>query len=48
VRPFAVVRNFETGTMETIMIVDAFTVFGALLAGLIVAALFYVVKRRTL
>ena len=30
------------------MIVDAFTVFGAFLAGLIVLALFYVVKRRTL
>jgi hypothetical protein len=48
VRPFAVVRNSETGAMETIMIVDAFTVFGALLAGLIVAALFFVLKRRTL
>jgi len=34
--------------METIMIVDAFTVFGALLAGLIVVALFYVLNRRTL
>jgi hypothetical protein len=42
------VRNFETGAMETIMIVDAFTVSGALLAGLIVVALFYVLKRRTL
>ena len=30
------------------MIVDAFTVFGALLAGLIVVALFYVLNRRTL
>ena len=30
------------------MIVDAFTVFGALLAGLIVVALFYVFKRRAL
>jgi hypothetical protein len=43
-----VARNLETGRMEIIMIVDAFTVFGALLAGLIVVALFYVVKRRAL
>ena len=40
--------NVEVGCMEIIMIVDAFTVFGAFLAALIVAALFYVVKRRTL
>jgi len=34
--------------MEMVMIVDALTVFGAFLAGLIVLALFCVVKRRTL
>ena len=47
-RPVAVAHNLETGAMETIMIVDAFTVFGALLAGLIIVALFYAVKRKTL
>jgi len=48
VRPFGVARNLKVGRMENIMIVDAFTVFGALLAGLIVVALFYVVMRSTL
>ena len=46
--PFGVADNVKVGRMENIMIVDAFTVFGALLAGLIVVALFYVLKRRTL
>lgn len=41
-------NNLKAGRTEIIMIVDAFTVFGALLAGLIIVALFYAVKRKTL
>ena len=45
---FGMANNLKAGRTEIIMIVDAFTVFGALLAGLIVVALFYAVKRKTL
>jgi len=47
-RTFGVVNNLAAARVEIIMIVDAFTVFGALLAGLIILALLCVVKRRTL
>jgi hypothetical protein len=41
-------NNFDAGRKELIMIVDAFTAFGAFLAGLIVLALLFVIKRTTL
>jgi hypothetical protein len=46
-RPLARGRNHVRGARQNIMIVDAFTVSGALLAGLIVCGLFYAVMRRT-